>query len=122
MAESPVSVREADSVAIVEFRERATLDTPTVEAVSGELYRLVEQKQQRAIVLDLTNVHFVSSPALSMLLHLRRRADEQHCEVVLCGLRPDISRLFRITKLDKLFVFVPTAADALARFAPPQAG
>jgi anti-sigma B factor antagonist len=119
MADAPVSIRDVDGVGVVSFRDQSMLDANTVEAVGAELSSLFEPAPQRGIVLDFTNVQFLSSPALSMLLNLRRRADQARCEVVLCGLRTDIARLFRITKLDKLFVFYPTTVEALARWARP---
>jgi len=116
MADTPVTIRDVNGVRLVSFRDQSMLDASTVEAVAAELAGLFEPAPQHGVVLDFANVQFLSSPALSLLLNLRRRADQARCEVVLCGLRTDIARLFRITKLDKLFVFYPTSAEALGRF------
>lgn len=119
MAESPVVVQDAGGAVRIGFRRPSMLDATTVEAVAHELYAVTERSRRRGIVLDFTDVHFVSSPALSMLLTLRRKADDVGSEVVLCGLRAHIRRLFQITRLDKLFLIFDSPAAAAARFAPP---
>jgi anti-anti-sigma factor len=109
-------VQDRDGVAIVEFRDNAMLDSVTVNTIGDELNALVGTPDRRGILLDFTNAHFVSSPALSMILSLRRKSDQAHIDVVLCCLRPDVARLFRITKLEKLFVFFDSVEAALAHF------
>lgn len=111
-------VDEVDGVAVVRFPDQAMLDSLAVEALTDPLHQLLDQRRQRGVVLDFGNVHFLSSPALSMLLTLRRKADAAAREVVVAQARPDILRLFRITKLDKLFYFFDTVPAALAHFAP----
>jgi anti-anti-sigma factor len=116
MPERRLVVQEAEGALLISFRDQAVLDTVTVDAIGGELSGLIDAQHQRNLVLDLSNVSFVSSPALSMLLHLRRKADEAGGEVVLCQLRPEIARLLRMTTLDKVFHFFETPTAALAHF------
>ena len=119
MAESPLIVRRAKGVVLVGFRDQSMLDTVTVDSIGTELCALIGKGRKSGIVLDFSNVTFLSSPALSMLLTLRRKADEAGIEVVMSNVRTEIVRLFRITRLDKLFLFFDTAESALAHFHPP---
>ncbi len=121
MSDSPVGVRDTGRVLVVDFRTNSILDTLTVESIGESLYALVRSDRRRPIVLDFDNVHFVSSPALSMLLTLRRKADSLGIPVALCRVRPDVLRLFRITRLDKLFRVFATDSDAEAQLAPQSA-
>ncbi len=116
---APLSIRKVDDVTVVGFADRATLSAPTVDDVSGTLLGLVAEGSRPRIVMDMANVHFVSSPALSLLLSLRRAADDAGGEVVLCELRSEVQRLLRITRLDKVFLSFDTLEAALAHFRPP---
>lgn len=116
MAESRLIVQEKENALVVSFPAHSMLDMSAVEAVGSELLGLVQPGRPCRLVLDLSNVSFLSSPALSMLLQLRRKTDTVVGEVVLCGVRPEIERLFRITRLDKLFRFYESQEQALAHF------
>lgn len=117
MARSPIETRETDGVAVVSFAPETHLDLAAVDAVAEEINQLAEGAR-RGIILDFDNVHFVSSPALSLLLNLRRVADASGTEVVFCRLRPEVARLFRITRLDRLFTLHADLDGAVAHFAP----
>ncbi len=119
MAEQPLHVQETEGLALVTFRERFDLDMLIVERISEELHGLVAGAGFRGIVLDLTNVRFLSSPALSMLIGLRRQAQEAGMDVALCGMGSDARRLFQITRLDKLFSVSSTPDEALAGLRSP---
>lgn len=113
-----LNIRAVDDVTVVGFGDRSKLDASTVDEISGALLGLVAAGSRPRIVLDMVDVHFVSSPALSLLLSLRRVADDAGGEVVLCALRSEVQRLLRITRLDKVFLSFDTLEAALAHFRP----
>jgi anti-sigma B factor antagonist len=116
MSDSRLTVATQDDVTVVGFAERAMLDLSTVDAVADDLLALAEPGRQTRLVVDFTNVNFLSSIALSMLLKLRRRADVYGGEVVLAQVRSEVMRLFRITRLDKLFLTFDSVEEAVAHF------
>lgn len=118
MPETKLRVATHDDVTVVGFAERSMLDLPTVDALADDLLAVVEPGRQTRLVIDFTNVNFLSSIALSMLLKLRRRADVQGGEVVLAHVRSEIMRLFRLTRLDKLFLTFDSVEEAVAHFRP----
>jgi anti-anti-sigma factor len=117
MAQSPISVQEDDGVTVVSFPAETQLDLAAIEHLGDDLDALLTGAR-RGLILDFHNVHHVSSPALSLLLNLRRSGDAAGLEVVFVGLRPEVARLFRITRLDKLFVLCGSLAEARAHFQP----
>lgn len=68
-----------------------------------------------AIVLDLTDVGFIDSTGLSVLLNALRRITRARGRLALVCTSPTVLRLFTITKLDTTFDIVATREDALER-------
>jgi len=109
-------------VVIVNFQDASILDTAQIERIGEELYDLVENKARRKLVLDLTKVQFLSSSALGILITLRKKATAIKGEVVICGLRKELMKVFEITSLTKMFTFVTNEEKALAHFGMTTAG
>ena len=106
-----------------------TLDPRThVVHVKGEIHvstapefaqRLDEaiQTSASAIVLDLTEVEFIDSTGLSVLLNGLRSVTLRGGRLALAVSNPTVLRLFEITRLDSTFDIEPTLGDALQRVA-----
>jgi anti-sigma B factor antagonist len=62
-----------------------------------------------AIVIDLTDCHYIDSSGLGMLVSLRNKAQQLGATITLAGLDGDLRALFEVTKLDHLFVFAEPA-------------
>lgn len=75
------------------------------EGVNGE-YRL--------IVVDLTQVGFLDSTALGVLVGGRRSAQEEGGDVVLVVDSPHLKKMFRITGFETVFGIHRTLDEALA--------
>jgi anti-anti-sigma factor len=52
---------------------------------------------------------------LGVLISLQKRARLIGGRVVLCAMRPDLMKVFQITKLDKILEFAPSEREALAK-------
>lgn len=107
------SIRE---VTIVRFQESSILDTLLIQRISDDLSHLVDAKHTRKLVLDFTDVKFLSSSALGVLVVLKKKSDAIKGQVVLCGLRKDLRKIFKITSLEKLFKFADDERGALEVF------
>ncbi len=117
MASAPrLLIHPVRDVTVVTINESSILDTLQVQQIGEELYHLVDAKALRKIVLDFANVKFLSSSALGVLLTLRKKSAAIKGQIVLCGLRPDLRKVFKITNLDKLFEFHETEEQALGTF------
>lgn len=103
-------------VTVVTVNDTALLDAVTIEALGESLYALVDRKALKKIVLDFSSVKFLASAALGMLLTLRRKAGDIKGTVALCGIRPELFKIFKMTNLDKLFKFFDDEEQALNHF------
>ncbi len=68
-----------------------------------------------AIVLDLTDIGFIDSTGLSVLLNGLRRVTRAKGRMALVCVSPTVLRLFTITKLDTTFDIFATRPEALER-------
>jgi anti-sigma B factor antagonist len=68
-----------------------------------------------AVVLDLTEVEFIDSTGLTVLLNGLRSVTLRGGRLALAVSNPTVLRLFEITRLDSTFDIEPTLKDALKR-------
>lgn len=118
MGDSAVVVTESNGVHIVRFAQNAILDAATVDRVAADLQAVVAVKEPRRIVLALEGVTFLSSRALGVFVALRKKAEESKSTIVFAGVRPELTKVFQLTRLDKLFRCLPTVEAAIEALAP----
>jgi anti-sigma B factor antagonist len=74
-------------------------------------------RDARAVVLDLTEVEFIDSTGLTVLLNGLRSVTLRGGRLALAVSNPTVLRLFEITRLDSTFDIDPTLDAALKRVA-----
>ncbi|WP_108502430.1 STAS domain-containing protein [Paracoccus indicus] len=74
-----------------------------------EMWQLIDKGEYR-LVVDLTGVSFVDSSAIGALVGVLKRLGNRG-EIVVCGLSGSVEKMFRITRMDKVF---PTYRDSAA--------
>jgi anti-sigma B factor antagonist len=111
-----------------ELHEETAASGTHVINVSGEIHvstapRFSQRLQQsidsgnRRIVLDLTNVEFIDSTGLSVLLNGLRRVTQLQGRMALVCTNPTVLRLVQITSLDETFDIFPERPAAFAHVA-----
>lgn len=110
---APLRIETVDEVAVASFTEPAVVDPVVIGRMGRQLYDLIEQEGRGKIVVDFSNLRFLSSQLLGVLLTLRKKADAAGAAVGLCGIQAELHKVFRITKLDSFFEFHPTRREAI---------
>ncbi|MCA9283676.1 MAG: STAS domain-containing protein [Phycisphaerales bacterium] len=82
-----------------------TIGTREAPIVSEEVGAAIDSLKGglKAVVLDLSDVTFMSSVGLGACINIRNRADAAKATAVLYGLAPDMKKLFKLMKLDRLY-------------------
>jgi anti-anti-sigma factor len=70
-----------------------------VHALRVELLAAINDAEVSKVVLDLQNVHYLGSVAIRPFLLLKQKLEERGGRVLLCGLAPMLSEVFRVTRL-----------------------
>jgi anti-sigma B factor antagonist len=115
-------IQKIRDVTIANFEHPSMLDAAQIQAIGEQLYKLVDVKYCKRLVLDFSKVQFMSSSALGVLINLRNKSVAIKGSLVICGLRKDLMKVFEITKLNKLFTFCANEDEALATFGVTTAG
>jgi len=121
-APSKIMIQAIKDVTIVNFIDKHVRDLSEIEKIGQELYDLVDNRGCRKIILDFSKVQGLSSQALSVMLKLQEKAQGAKSRIVLCGVNAELTKLFKITRLEKLFKFYKTEDDALISFGITSAG
>ena len=111
-----IEVAQMGEVTVVPLRRPKILDEANIQELGTELFKLVEQEKRKNLLLNFSNVEFLSSAALGKLITLDKKVKANGGRLKLSNIRPEIYEVFAITKLNKLFDIKDDEADALAAF------
>lgn len=109
-----IVVEEIGDTTIASFTDKKILDEANIQVIGDQLFNLVDADGRTKIVLDFTNVEYLSSAALGKLITLDKKVKASRGHLRLCSIRPEILEVFEITRLNKLFDIRKTQDDALA--------
>ncbi len=119
MLKPTVQVHNVDGILVAEFWDCLRLDpAPVVEFIKKYEAHVATQGRPE-VVLDLLGVDFAGSTALGHFVSLHRLARPRGGRLIFCNVDPMVLEVFRVTKLDTLFSFVPDRSAALAMAQAP---
>lgn len=107
-------VSRQEGVSIVRLTAKQITDELYIAELGKELNDLVEQADKPDLLVDFSEVEFLSSAALGLLTVLLKRVRQQNGRLRLCAIRAPILEAFRITNLDRVFEIYGDADEALA--------
>ncbi len=111
-----LEVEDVGDVAVVHFVDKKILEEQNIQVIGEELFRLVDENKREKMVLNFSNVEFLSSAALGKLVTLERKVKAIHGKLILCGISKSIQEVFKITKLDRIFIIRETEQMAMQEF------
>ncbi len=88
---------------------------PDATALNGKLHDLLATGK-KLVVLDLTNVQFINSSGLGLLIGGVNAVRAGGGTLKIAGASEKILTLIKITKLERVFESHPSVAEALASF------
>ena len=109
-------VDDVGDVTVVNFVDKKILDEQNIQMIGDDLFRLVDELGRRKVLLNFSNVEFMSSAALGKLIRLHQRLHSIGGKLVLCGISKSILEIFEITKLDKMLTIVKDEQTGLNAF------
>jgi anti-sigma B factor antagonist len=92
-----------------------SLDADSIAAFKKIAYDLIEKGDTR-LVVDCSNLTFVDSMGLGVLISLLRRARQRQGDVKVASLTDDVKTIFEITRLHRLFEVCADLNTAIKRF------
>jgi anti-anti-sigma factor len=114
MPGSELSIERSGDLALVGFRQAAVIDNVWIQKVSRQLMALIEDGARR-LVLDFSDVTFLSSQMVGVLIDINRRLQHEGGRLVVCGIRAELMKIFEVMKLRKVIEIAADRSEALDR-------
>jgi anti-sigma B factor antagonist len=111
-----LEIEDIGDVTVVSFTDRKILDEQNIQIIGEQLFGLVDEQGRKKILLNFSNVEYMSSAALGKLITLNKKVQSAGGKLVLCSIDPQIREVFEITRLDKVFAIRGDEQDALQMF------
>ena len=78
------------------------LDVSTADQFKEYLYKLID-KEIRSIRFDLSNLDYIDSTGLGVMIGVLKRIKVQNKEIYIESPKDNVKKIFSITVLDKIF-------------------
>jgi anti-sigma B factor antagonist len=92
------------------------LKGPLTEATSSLFQRVVRRENAETMILDLTEVPYVDSVGLGLLVGAYVTCQKTGRRLAFSGANARVFQLFQITKLEPFFLLFPTLEEAVEGF------
>ena len=90
-----------------------SLETDNVAAFRSAITPMLDKSAH--FVIDLSEVEFMDSTGLGSMLSCLRIVKSKGGTLRLCSLTPEVSQLFEMVMMDRVFEIFPTAEAAMAK-------
>ena len=108
-----ITQRQINDIAILTIEGR--LDTLSSNSLKVTLDSLINESKYQ-ILIDCTNLHFISSSGLRVLLSAGKQLNSLKGKIVLCALQDRIREVFDISGFTMLFAIFKEEEEALKHF------
>lgn len=98
-----IAFREDAPITIGSMHNSSMLDGRIVEAFGKQALAFVQSRKGLNLLLDFAGVEYLSSAALTELIKINDAVVAGGGSMRLCGLTPQIQKVFEITRFDKSF-------------------
>ena len=111
--EKVIDIQTKNGVAVIKFTIPSISGTSGIEQVTAQIRQFMQESGAKKIVVDFTGVKFFSSQMLGLLVDTWKRIQDDNGVLAISGINPDLTRVFKITNLDKIFRFFPDMISAV---------
>ena len=108
-----INVEYAENATITTFTSESILEEKDIQALRESIMSVIEQAERINLILDFCNVRFLSSSVLGLLIRISKKVYERDGQLRLCNINPKIHKVFKITRLSKIFDIYKDTEDAV---------
>lgn len=105
-------VRHQPGVSVVELHGEINA---SAEDVLNHAYAEAEQRELDVILFNFTDVHYINSTGIALIVSLLARARKQRRRLQACGLSDHYVEIFQVTRLSDFLHIFPDEASALTQ-------
>ncbi len=115
--QSHIRVQTQLGVSVIGFSESRITDELVIQKIGKELLAVVDAQPLPKVAISFTGVEQLSSAALGVLISVNTRVKTKGGKLCLCDIAKPIFEIFKITKLDRLFLTAESVEKACASLA-----
>ena len=108
----PPRIRQAEMGTHHVLPLEGEIDLHVSARIEAELRALIKDKPEK-IVIDLSNVSYIDSSALAVLIDAMQRVEAYHGKLYLVGMQETVRVIFETSRLDQAFRIRRDVAEAL---------
>jgi len=109
-----LQINDHDGLIEARLMMDAIVDEANIQSMDRELKSIIDGREQPMVVINFGNVRHLSSSALGTLISFNSAVQDRDGQLRLAEINDTILEVFKITKLDRIFVIEETAQDARA--------
>ena len=106
--------RPHEGVAVLAVHASEISQAETIERLGRDLRRALEEAEASAFVLDLSEVRFLTSAALGLILNVRAHLADRERRLALAAARGEVARVLARARLAEILPVCPTVQEAVA--------
>lgn len=111
-----IVVEYFSDIAVVTLTDEKILEEADIQALENSITPLIEKTPGMKMILDFSNVQFLSSAVLGLLIRISKKIYETNGQLKLCNINEKIFQVFTITRLDRIFDIFKTQESAQSDF------
>ena len=113
MAHDLFHVSTIESAHVVDLSLPTSLDSGEFDLINDSLKNLVGAEPAGGWVIDLSQLTYMGSAALGLLVNLRQQVKQAGGRMALCGMSPKLLQIFRTCCMERLFTIKASKAEAV---------
>lgn len=113
MLKPSVQIHNMDGILVAEFWDCWRLDPAPVQDLRKHYEAHLQAGGRPELVVELSGVGFAGSAALGNFVALHRVVRQNGGRIIFCAVEPTVTEVFRASKLESLFSFLPDREAAL---------
>ncbi len=106
-----IETRRDKGALIIQAEDR--LDMTNAQVFHDQLDSAIESSE-RAVVIDLAGLTYISSAGLRVILQMVRKMQRQDARLALCSLSKEVLDVFNTSGISQVVDIRPSRADAIA--------
>jgi anti-anti-sigma factor len=113
MAMDFVKLTLIEKVNVIDLTLPQSLDSEEFDELNESMLKTVEDKSADLWVLDLSEVDYMGSSVLGLMINVRQHIKSGGGRLALCGMSPSLMQIFHTCCLERLFTIAKTRQDAI---------
>jgi anti-anti-sigma factor len=115
-ASGHLNVQVYEGIVLVQIVRDRVLEPAVISAISSELTALLDRHPKPSVVLDLSQVAYISSAMVGKLIAFYKGVMGMKGRLAIGGVKAELMPLFKITQIDRLIRFHADAQTAIMEY------